>query len=719
MSRKKKKSYLPENTGKPSNIKVLTENVLAFFRQNSNKSFNYKQVAAHLGVSNRDDRDALRVVLSNLYKQNIIDEHGRGKYLMKGISQPAVSGILQMSRRGTGFVAISADTDVVIEGKWLGKALDGDEVSVEITGQRSGKPSGRIVDVITRANNTFVGIIEISDRFAFVVPSNPRIHVDIFVHKSDIKGAKNGQKVIAEISDWPDKAENPIGRIIEVLGNPGVNEVEMNAIMAEFGLPMAFPPKVLAAADKIEVEISEEEIRLRKDVRNLVTFTIDPEDAKDFDDALSIEKLENGNFSIGIHIADVAHYVKPGSVLDEEAIKRATSVYLVDRVVPMLPEILSNVVCSLRPQEDKLCFSAIFELNAEAKIVNEWFGRTIIHSNHRFTYEQAQEVLDKGEGPYHNELNILLSLSKQMRKERVDFGAIEFGSEEVKFKLDENGKPLGVYHKILRDTNRLIEDFMLLANKRVAQKVGLVKKGPVWPFVYRVHDSPDPEKLSELKLFASKFGLRLESAKGKSAAFAITQLLKDAEGKAEENILRHMAIRSMAKAFYTTKNIGHYGLAFDYYTHFTSPIRRYPDVMVHRILEKYLNESSRPNAEELEKDCKHCSIREKKAAEAERASIKYKQVEFMMTRVGQVFTGIVSGLTRWGMYVEIIENKCEGMITLQSLNDDNYYFDEENYKVVGRRYKEEFNIGDKLDIKVVKGDLMNKQLDFEFVAMRN
>jgi ribonuclease R len=718
MSKKKKKSGGKTTAGN-TDIKQLTQSVIAFFRKHTNTPLNYKQIAGQMGISNRNERDALRHVLSQLYQQEVLDERGRGKYLMTGSASGnnKITGLLQVTRGGLGFVNISAGNDVMIEPKWLGKALDGDEVEVEITKLKPGKSSGRITQVVKRNNTTFVGVIQISDRFAFVVPSNPRIHVDIFVLKSNINGAKNGQKVIVEMTDWPDKSENPEGTVVEVLGNPGVNEVEMNAIMAEFGLPMAFPPRVLQAADKINIVISDAEIKQRKDFRSITTFTIDPEDAKDFDDALSVETLSNGNFKIGIHIADVAHYVKPGSVLDQEAIKRATSVYLVDRVVPMLPEILSNMVCSLRPNEDKLCFSAVFELTPEAKIVEEWFGRTIINSDFRFTYEHAQQVLDAGDGPHIEELKILLALSLQMRKERVDFGAIEFGSEEVKFKLDENGKPLGVYHKIMRDTNRLIEDFMLLANKRVAQKVGLVKKGPVWPFVYRVHDSPDPEKMIELKTFAAKFGYKLQSMKEKSAAFAITQLLRDSVGKNEESILRHMAIRSMAKAYYSTKNIGHYGLAFDYYTHFTSPIRRYPDVMVHRILENYLAESSRPNLESLESDCRHCSLRERKASEAERASIKYKQVEFMMSKVGEVFTGIISGLTKWGIYVEIIENKCEGMITLQSLDDDTYYFDEENYKVVGRRYKEEFNIGDKIEIKVVRGDLMNKQLDFEFVAM--
>lgn len=717
MSKKKKKKFSPISKKKSGNKKINIKSISQVFQQKQNRPLNHKQINAALGGTKSDSELVIKLLHKMLSDKKLVSP-ARGKFQLASFSSGVKTGVLQGTKRGIGYVVTDEREDVFIDNRHMGQALDGDKVEVRITGSRSGQPSGKIERVIERATTTFVGVIEISENFAFVVPSNPRIHVDFFVPKKDIKAAKNGQKVIVELTEWPEETDNPAGKVVEVLGNPGEHNVEMHAIMAEFGLPMEFPDEVLRAADKTETTITDEEIANRRDFRKVTTFTIDPDDAKDFDDALSVEFLNNGNIRVGVHIADVTHYLLPDSILDQEAIRRATSVYLVDRVVPMLPEILSNLVCSLRPDEDKLCFSAVFELDQQARVISEWYGKTVIRSNHRFTYDTAQQVLDSGEGPFSEELSVLLKLSKIMRQERVAHGAIEFGGSEVKFELDKEGRPVGVKKKIMKDTNRLIEDFMLLANKKVAAKVGKVKQGVPKPFVYRVHDEPDTDKLIELKAFAKRFGHEFSGAKNKGAAFAITRLLKDVEGQPEEDIIRHMAIRSMAKAYYSTDNVGHYGLSFEYYTHFTSPIRRYPDVLVHRQLQHYLQNEKAISEEELDRLSKHCSIQERKATEAERASIKYKQVEFMLDKVGEEFAGIITGLTNWGIYVEIIETSCEGMISLQSMEGDHYTFDEDKYQIVGNRYGEVFSIGDQIDIRVVRGDLVNKQLDFEFVAFR-
>jgi len=720
MSKKKNKYKKHKSQGgvkKAKNLKSFVGAIKKAFYQNQNRPMNYKQVAAAMGVP-RSEADTVRELLGRMYGEKVLHTVSRGKYQLAEFDEAAKTGTFQGTRRGIGYVKTTSGEDVFIDLKYVGQALDGDEVEVVIIGSRSGQPAGKVVRIIQRASTTFVGLIEVSEKFAFVVPSSQRIHVDFFVLKSQIKSAVNGQKVVVELVDWPESAENPTGKVVEVLGNPGEHDVEMHAIMAEFGLPIEFPDKVLKAADKINTTISKEEIARRRDFRKVTTFTIDPDDAKDFDDALSIEFLDNGNLRVGIHIADVTHYVEPETILDKEAVNRATSVYLVDRVVPMLPEVLSNVVCSLRPNEEKLSFSAVFELTNKAVVVDEWYGKTIINSDHRFTYDTAQKVLDNGKGPFSKELQALLKLSKLMRAERVSRGAIEFGGSEVKFQLDEKGKPIGVVKKVMKDTNRLIEDFMLLANKSVAAKIGKAKGRTVKPFVYRVHDEPDPDKLIELKAFARRFGHDLKSVKDKGASFAITQLLRDAAGKPEEDVIRHMAIRSMAKAYYSTKNMGHYGLSFSHYTHFTSPIRRFPDMLVHRQLMHELQNEKGISEDELESLCRHSSLRERKATEAERASIKYKQVEFMLDKVGEEFAGIISGLTNWGIYVELIESSCEGMISLQSLRDDHYMFDEDKYQIIGKRYGEIFGIGDQLDIRVVRGDLLTKQLDFEFVRFR-
>ena len=557
--------------------------------------------------------------------------------------------------------------------------------------------------------------------------------VDIFIPQHLLNNAQNGQKVIAEIADWPKGTKNPIGKITKLLGWPGDNDVEMNSILSEFGFPLSFPKRVEDESEAISESIPAAEIQKRRDFRDIPTFTIDPADAKDFDDALSIRKLANGNWEIGVHIADVSHFVRPTTQLDKEAYFRATSVYLVDRVIPMLPEKLSNGVCSLRPNEDKLCFSSVFEMNDQAHVINSWFGKTIIHSINRFSYEQAQEVLETGSGIMSSELLQMNTLAKILRNERFKKGAIAFEKVEVRFKLDEKGKPLGVYLKESKDSNKLIEEFMLLANRSVAEFVG--RKHQVLsenkrvrnneerenirvekkPFVYRVHDSPVSERLENFVAFAGKWGYKLKIGNDREIASSLNGLMKDLKGKKEQNVLEQLAVRTMSKAVYTTDNVGHYGLAFDFYTHFTSPIRRYPDILVHRLLEFYLEGKSGVDQDLLEEQCKHSTQMEIKASEAERASIKYKQVEFLQDKIGETFDGLISGVTEWGLYVEIVENKCEGMIRLRDLADDFYEFDDTNYCVIGTRTKRKYTLGDSVKVQVVRCDLLRKQIDFRMI----
>ncbi len=547
--------------------------------------------------------------------------------------------------------------------------------------------------------------------FAFLIPDNKNMPFDIFIPASALKGGKQGQKAVARITEWKRNSKNPVGEIVTVLGEPGLHSTEMHAILAEYELPYAFTEEVEKDAASINGMITEKDIRERKDFRDVPTFTIDPEDAKDFDDALSLRKLENGNWEAGIHIADVTYYVKPGSLTEEEARQRATSVYLVDRVVPMLPERLSNDICSLRPGEDKLCFSAVFELNEKAEVQNEWFGRTVINSDRRFSYGEAQLVIDTGEGDMKDQLLLLHDLAQKLRSKRFAYGAFSFEREEVQFELDENGKPLGVKFRDMGTANQLIEEFMLLANRRVAEYVGKKLRGRT--FVYRVHDKPDPEKISNFRAFITRFGYKLTSDE-KNLPKAMNRLMKEVAGRSEQNIIETIALRAMAKAVYSTDNIGHYGLAFKHYTHFTSPIRRYPDMMVHRLLTAYLNHDDPGNKEKIEKHCQHSSKMERLAAEAERASIKYKQVEFMSERIGQVFDGVISGVTEWGIYVEIIENQCEGMVSIRDLHDDYYEYDEENYCIRGKSTGKLYTLGDRVKVEVVKADLQKKQLDYRF-----
>jgi len=697
---------------------VLTKLITDVFEKSGNKPLNYKQVASKLNLHDDETRVLILEVLKEETRKGILQEPEKGKFILKQF-KTFVTGKVDMTSDGSAYI-VSDDEfeeDIYVAPRKLRNALHGDIVKVYVYAKNKGrKKDGEVVEILQRAKMDFTGIIKLSDRFAFFVPDDRKMLHDIFIPLDGLNGAKDGYKAIAKIVDWPEDAKNPIGEITHVLGKQGENNAEMNAILADYGFPLAFPDEVEKQAESIREDITKEEIDKRKDFRQILTFTIDPADAKDFDDAISFQKLKNGNVEVGVHIADVSHYVKPGSALDKEAFERGTSVYLVDRVIPMLPERLSNGLCSLRPNEDKLCFSAVFELDNDANVVEQWFGRTIIHSDTRFSYEDAQEVLENKTGKHSEELLKLNELAYKLRERKFKHGAISFESVEIKFRLDDQGKPLGVYVKERKDAHKLIEDFMLLANKKVAEFVAKKGKGKQkLTFVYRSHDSPKEDALLSFSQFASKFGYKIDMSSGRETARSLNFLMADVEGKKEQNVLTQLAIRSMAKAVYTTKKHSHYGLAFDYYTHFTSPIRRYPDVMVHRLLELYLTDGKSVNEEEYEKMSIHSSQMEKKAADAERASVKYKQAEYLQNNIGEEFSGIISGLTEWGMYVEIIANKCEGMIRLRDLNDDFYVLDEKNYCIIGQRRKKKYQLGDEVRILVKKVDLNKRQIDFTLV----
>lgn len=697
---------------------VLTKLITDVFEKSGNKALNYKQVASRLNLHDEESRALILEVLREETRKGILKEPEKGKFILKQL-KTFISGRVDMTSDGSAYI-ISDDEfeeDIYVAPRKLRNALHGDLVKVYVYAKNRGrKKEGEVVEILQRAKIDFTGIVKLSDRFAFFIPDDRKMLHDIFIPLDGLNGAMDGYKAIAKIIDWPEDAKNPIGEITHVLGKQGENNAEMNAILADYGFPLAFPDLVEKEAESIKDEITKEEIAKRKDYRKILTFTIDPADAKDFDDAISFQKLKNGNFEVGIHIADVSHYVQSGSALDKEAFERGTSVYLVDRVIPMLPERLSNGLCSLRPHEDKLCFSAIFELDDDANVHEQWFGRTIIHSDTRFSYEEAQEVLENKNGKHSEELLKLNELAYKLRDRKFKHGAISFESVEIKFRLDEQGKPLGVYVKERKDAHKLIEDFMLLANKKVAEFIAKKGKGKQkLTFVYRSHDSPKEDALLSFSHFASKFGYKIDMSSGKETARSLNYLMADVEGKKEQNVLTQLAIRSMAKAIYTTKKHSHYGLAFEYYTHFTSPIRRYPDVMVHRLLELYLANGKSVNEEEYEKMSIHASQMEKKAADAERASVKYKQAEYLQNNIGESFNGIISGLTEWGMYVEIIANKCEGMIRLRDLNDDFYVLDEKNYCIIGQRRKKKYQLGDEVRILVKKVDLNKRQIDFALV----
>jgi ribonuclease R len=714
MSKNKKKNKgLRKVKPETFNKKRLKNEIVAVFYAEPGKTVNYKQVSDLLEIRDAETRVLTNVVLQELYDDGYLDQVSRGKYKLKARTGSVV-GTVDMQSQGFAYVnSEELEKPVLIPSRYLNHAMEGDKVKIRLFARRKKHDlEGEVIEIIERAKSVFVGTVETSRHFAFLIPSG-KAGFDIFIPNDKLNGAKNGQKAIAEIIEWPANAKNPIGQIKDVLGDTGNNDAEMHAILAEFELPYKFPVNVDKAAEKIPEEIPEEEIARRRDMREVTTFTIDPADAKDFDDALSLRKLENGHWEVGVHIADVTHYVQMNSIIEEEAQSRATSVYLVDRVVPMLPERLSNGVCSLRPHEDKLCFSAVFELDDNAKLMNEWFGKTVIHSNRRFAYEEAQQVIETGEGDLKEEILTLNRLAVLLRDKRFKRGSIAFDRVEIKFEIDEKGKPLSVYFKEAKDSNKLIEEFMLLANKRVAEIIGK-RGGNKAPktFVYRIHDKPDPDKLANFNLFIKKFGYGIQMATSKTISSSLNSLLDHVKGKKEQNVIETLAIRTMAKAAYSTRNIGHYGLAFEYYTHFTSPIRRYPDMMVHRLLEKYLAGGRSVNEEKFEELCKHSSDMEARAANAERASVKYKQVEFMQDQIGKIYPGVISGITDFGIFVEL-ENKIEGMIPIRELDDDFYSLDEKNYQLVGRHTHKIYQLGDDIQVKIWRTNLEKKQLDFQ------
>lgn len=716
-------------------MKELSQQIIEALSQGKGEKLNYKQIAAKVGIYDRKGREQVKIQIDRLLEAKVLLHVGRGKYRInfkqikdKDAGRNFITGKIEMKRSGMAFVIPqnnqnetkeeSLSEDVFIADGNLGNALNNDIVRVALFPTRRGKrPEGQVVEVVQRSRKQLVGTIQIKKGVAYFIPDNAYFRRDIIIPGRLLKKAKTGDKVVVIIVDWPSGTRSPLGEVIHVLGKPGSNNVEMLAILAENDFPLKFPAKVEEEASAIPTDIPEKEIQRRRDFRSVTTFTIDPADAKDFDDALSFEHLESGLYRVGIHIADVSYYVRPGTALDAEAYSRGTSVYLVDRTIPMLPEALSNNLCSLKPGEDKLCYSAVFDIDDHAKVHKEWFGHTIINSDRRFNYEEAQEIIESKKGDLADVILKLNDLALIMRQQRFDNNAINFETEEVKFKLDEEGHPVGVYLKIQQEANWLIEEFMLLANKRVAERIGrkrLMGKEPR-TFVYRIHDKPLDEKLNTFKTFVKKLGFDLKTSSNKAFRTSLNQMLADEKGKGDYDMLSKLSIRIMARACYSTENIGHYGLAFPFYTHFTSPIRRYPDLMVHRLMDHYLANKESVNKDQYEEYCKHCSQMEQQATQAERDSIKYKQAEYLVDKVGQVFDATVSGISKWGIYAELKDSKCEGMIPMRSFDDDFYYIDEENYTLVGLHHGHSLRFGDTIRVRVVAVDMIKRQMDFELV----
>jgi ribonuclease R/exosome complex exonuclease DIS3/RRP44 len=712
--------------------KDFTEQLFKILSKEPSKSFNYKQIAAILELSDTKSRNEIIRDLKILKAQDKIHETEIGKYQIISKSE-YYEGVIDMTSRKNGyFVCEELEDDVFVPFINLNHALDGDKVKAYIYNRRSSrKPEAEVLEILERKKTEFVGVIDIQKNFGFVTTTNAKMYTDIFIPKNKINEAEHGDVVLVTLEDWPKKADSPFGSVIKVLGKPGEHNTEIHAILAEYGLPYDFPIEVEAYANKIDTSITEEEIKKRRDMRDVLTFTIDPKDAKDFDDALSFQVLDNGNYEIGVHIADVSHYLQEGTILDDEAYNRATSVYLVDRVVPMLPEVLSNFACSLRPNEEKYTFSAVFQLNNKAEVVDSWFGRTVTYSDQRFAYEEAQSIIETKSDVIPAEISLtgkeyivpkpiveailkMDELAKNIRRKRMAAGAISFDKVEVKFHLNKEAEPIGVYFKQSKDSNHLIEEFMLLANRKVAEFIGKQKK----TFIYRIHDEPNEDKLINLQTVIAKFGYSINFRSKKDISSSLNNLLSEVQGKKEQNLVDTLTIRSMSKAAYSTENIGHYGLAFDYYSHFTSPIRRYPDVMAHRLLQFYLDGGKSVNEEEYEEKCMHSSDRENLAAKAERDSVKYMQVKYMQDHKDEEFLGVISGVTEWGIYVEIIENKCEGMCRIREIRDDYYTFDDKQYALVGEVSKNILQLGDEIYVKVKNADLVKKQLDFHYLRKR-
>jgi ribonuclease R/exosome complex exonuclease DIS3/RRP44 len=731
MSKKKK----PKNA---VNYDNLTQDILAIFRANEDKPFNYKDITQRLNITDTNTRNRVIRTLAQQTAKGKLEQIAKGKFQLNGTTD-YYEGVIDMTSKGDAYVVVEGlKNDILIRNKNLNTAFHKDRVQVYVFKERKNSNSeGEVTKIVERFKNKFVGVLQKQKSFGFVVVQDPKMYTDIFVAGDYFNGAEDGEMVLVQMEDWFKKDDSPRGKVIEVLGKPGEHQTEIHAILAQYGLPEKFPEEVEAFANTLDTSIQKEEIKRRRDMRNVLTFTIDPADAKDFDDALSFQVLENGNYEIGIHIADVSHYLEPGGVLDTEAYNRATSIYLVDRVVPMLPEVLSNQACSLRPNEEKYTFSAVFEITKQAKVVNQWFGRTVTYSDARFAYEEAQYILDTEDAVIDESVSLsgksysvkteikeavleMNRLAKIMRTQRMNNGAISFDKQEVKFNLNDDNSPEGVYFKTAKDANKLIEEFMLLANKKVAEFIGKQPKSTGKPktFIYRCHDEPNPEKLEALSTVVSKFGYKTNFKDRKSIVNSLNKLLSDVVGKGEQNLVDTLTIRTMAKAYYSTQNIGHYGLAFNHYSHFTSPIRRYPDVMVHRLLQAYLDGKPSANQDAYEEQCKHSSNMEGLASSAERDSIKYMQVKYMQQYENERFLGVISGVTDFGMFIEISENGCEGMVRLRDIKGDYFQFDKENYAIVGKRTQKSYQLGDEVWVEVKKADLIKRNLDFELIGSK-